>query len=408
MAKSKSSPLTFLCITCYFKGEEFLRACKKEGNTVILVTDVKLKASPWPWECIDEVFYLEENAEGNWDLEHIIKGTAWLLQSRKIDRVVALDDFDVEKAAAVREEFRFPGMGQTTARHFRDKLAMRMKAHEAGIAVPPFSALFNDDEIREYVKKVSPPWVVKPRGEASATGIKKIHSEDELWAYIRHLGENRYHHLVEQFKPGDVYHADALTVNGKVVFCRVSQYLSPPFDVAHGGGIFRSHTVELGGADDKALQKMNAEVMKAFGMVFSASHTEFIKCKEDGKFYFLETSSRVGGAHLSDMVEKASGVNLWAEWARIETAVAKGTEYKVPAMEKNYAGILVSLAKQEWPDMSGFNDPEVAWKIRKEFHVGVIVKSKSRQRVLELLDEYAHRVKNEFHAAAPPPEKLSH
>ncbi|HMR43016.1 MAG TPA: ATPase, partial [Saprospiraceae bacterium] len=206
----------------------------------------------------------------------------------------------------------------------------------------------------------------------------------------------------------DVYHADALTVDGKVVFCRVSQYLSPPFDVAHGGGIFRSHTVELGGADDKALQKMNAEVMKAFGMVFSASHTEFIKCKEDGKFYFLETSSRVGGAHLSDMVEKATGVNLWAEWARIETAVAKGTEYKVPPAEKNYAGILVSLAKQEWPDMSGFNDPEVVWKIRKEYHVGVIVKSKSRQRVLELLDEYAHRVKNEFHAAAPPPEKLSH
>lgn len=36
----------------------------------------------------------------------------------------------------------------------------------------------------------------------------------------------------------------------------------------------------------KALQKMNEDVMKAFGMNYSASHTEFIKCHEDGQFYF--------------------------------------------------------------------------------------------------------------------------
>jgi biotin carboxylase len=46
-----------------------------------------------------------------------------------------------------------------------------------------------------------------------------------------------------------------------------------------------------------------------------AAHTEFIKCNEDGKIYFLETSSRVGGAHIAEMVEAASGINLWGEWA---------------------------------------------------------------------------------------------
>lgn len=99
-----------------------------------------------------------------------------------------------------------------------------------------------------------------------------------------------------------VYHVDSLTYEGKVIFSRVSQYLDTPFEVAHGGGIFRSHTIEIGSPEDLALQKLNVDVMKAFGMQYSASHSEFIKCNEDGKYYFLETASRVGGANLAEMV----------------------------------------------------------------------------------------------------------
>ena len=172
-------------------------------------------------------------------------------------------------------------MGQTTARYFRDKLAMRVKAEDSGIPVPAFSSLFNDEEVNEYAKKVSPPWVVKPRSEASATGIKKVNSVEELWEVINGLGEHRHSYLIEQFKPGAVFHVDALTADGKVKFARVSQYLNTPMEVAHGGGIFRSHVVSFGSPEDKALQKLNAEVMKAFGMQFSASHTEFIRCNDD-------------------------------------------------------------------------------------------------------------------------------
>jgi hypothetical protein len=395
---------TFLCIASYFKGEEFLIACKEAGNTVVLVTDKKLENEAWPWEYIDDVFYLE-GVDGDWNVEHLIGGIAWLMRGKSIDRIVALDDFDVERAAAVREELRFPGMGQTTARHFRDKLAMRMKAAEAGIDVPPFSPLFNDEAINHYIENTPPPWVVKPRGEASATGIKKVHTGHELWEVIHSLGDDRHKYLVEQFKPGDVFHVDALSVDGKQKFCCVSKYLSPPFEVAHGGGIFRSHLVEIGGDDDRQLQQLNEEVLKGFGMRFSASHTEYIKSHEDGKFYFLETSSRVGGAHLSDMVEKATGVNLWAEWAKIETAMANAASYQVPKRKKNYSGIIVSLARQQWPDMSCFDDPEVVWKINKEYHVGLIVTATTRERVLELLDKYAHVIKTDFHASAPAPPK---
>lgn len=401
--------MNFLCICTYFKGVEFLKSCKAEGNTVYLLTNKKLEDKPWPREAIDEFFFLD-NIDNTFDTyQKIIQGTAFMMRSRKIDRVVALDDFDVEKAALVREHFRISGMGQTTARYFRDKLAMRVQAQDAGIAVPPFSPLFHDIDITEYLQRTSPPWVVKPRSEASAAGIKKVHSFQEAWDTINALGEERHNFLIEQFKPGDVFHVDALTVDKKVVFSRCSQYLNTPFEVAHGGGIFRSVTVEFGSKDEKALKKMNEQVMKAFGMRYSASHTEVIKCYEDGKFYFLETASRVGGANLAEMVEFSSGINLWREWAKIETAVATGGTYELPKVDDDYSGIIISLSSHEHPDMAPFNDPEIVWRMQEEYHVGLIVKSKSRARVLELMDKYANMIRDlGYHASAPAPDKPVH
>lgn len=393
--------MTILCVSSYFKGSKFITAAKAEGATVYLLTSMSLKDEPWPKESIDEMFYVEEENDQDWNMANIIKGLAYTLRSKKVDRIVALDDFDVERAAQLREEFRVPGMGQTTARYFRDKLAMRMKAADAGIKVPAFSALFNDAEIQEYTERVSPPWLVKPRSEASATGIKKIHSAEELWQHLDTLGDKRHEYLVEKFEPGDVFHVDSLSQDGELIFSRVSQYLNTPFEVAHGGGIFRSHICEFGGKDDRALRAMTAKVMTAFGMVFSASHTEFIKSHATGEYYFLETSSRVGGAHLAEMVEYSSGISLWEEWAKLELAQLKGEKYVLPAITKDYAGIVVSLIRDYRPDYAAFSDKEICWTMDKDYHIGIIIKADNRQRILDLLDDYAKRIFESSHASAP-------
>ena len=171
--------LTFLCISTYFKGNDFLKALKDSGNKVFLITAKKLEHKPWVREAVDEFFYVEEGEDGKYNMNEIINGLAYVMRDRPIDRVVALDDFDVEKAAHIREYFRIPGMGQTTGRYFRDKLAMRTKAAESGILVPGFSALFNDEAINQFIEKYPGPWMIKPRSEASATGIKKMENAAE-------------------------------------------------------------------------------------------------------------------------------------------------------------------------------------------------------------------------------------
>ena len=394
---------TFLCISNFFKGNAFLTALKKQGNRVFLITSEKLKEKPWAFEYIDEVFYMP-GQDLDWDLNLLLQGVSGLMKHHKIETIIALDDYDVEKATFLRESLRIPGMGQSTGRFFRDKLAMRIKAQDSGIKVPSFSSLFNDEEINQFADQVPAPWVLKPRSEASANGIIKVFDKESLWKHIHELGDNRLYYLVEQFKPGDVYHADGLMVDGKTLFLTVSRYLDTPMEISQGGGIFRSANLKYGSDDDKAIKKVNAAIMKAFGMMSGATHTEFIKNREDGEIYFLETASRVGGAHIAEMVEAATDINLWTEWAKIEDSRVKGLKYELPKVAKNYAGIVLTLSKFEHPDLSSFNDPEIYFRVPLDYHAGLIVKSCEFKRVKQLLDEYTERLARDFSIVAEAPE----
>ena len=164
--------------------------------------------------------------------------------------------------------------------------------------------------------------------------------------------------------------------------------------------------MERGSETAQELIEMNSRVLNAFELGNGVSHTEFIRAHEDGKVYFLETAARVGGAHISDLIEAATGINMWAEWAKVEVAWATGSAYRAPEPRKEYGGLLVSLARQEWPDTSSFTEPELVWRMRKRHHVGLIVKSPEYARVEDLLRIYAERVRNEFHASAPAQEKI--
>lgn len=388
---------TFLCISNYFKGADFLINLKKLGNKVYLVTSEKLRDKPWPHQQIDEIFYMESQ-DVDWNLEHLLLGVGNFMKSTKVDAIVALDDYDVEKATYLRENLRIDGMGQTTGRYFRDKLAMRMRAKSCGIPIPSFCSLFNDPDINTFADTIEAPWVLKPRSEASATGIIKINDKESLWIHINEMGNNRFKYLLEQFKPGDVYHSDSLISDSKVIFSLTSKYLATPMEISQDGGVFRSANIKYDSEDDIAIKKLNEQVMKGFGLKHGAAHTEFIKSNEDGQVYFLETSSRVGGAHLAEMVVEASNINLWKEWAAIEDALVKKNKYALPKVKKGYAGIVLTLSKFQHPDLSSFSDPEVCFKVPLEYHAGLILKSDKQDRILDLLDGYSNRLANEFTA----------
>ncbi len=400
MAAPKT-PLTVLCLASYFKGPRLIETLKREGCNVILLTIEKIMNDPWPRDSIDEVFAMPGAglADKRADVIHAV---SYLARTRKIDRIVPLDDFDVEVASMLREHMRIPGMGETTVRYFRDKLAMREKAHDSGINVPEFVHAMNHDEVRRFVREVPGPWMLKPRGEAASMGIKRVGTEDEVFALIEGLGDAQSFFLLEKMIPGDVYHVDAITSEREIVFAACHKYRRPILNITQEGGVFGTCTVPRGTDEERELLEFHARLLSTLGMVRGVTHTEFIRGRDDGRFYFLETAARVGGAHIADLVEAESGLNLWEEWAKLEMRQGKWP-YELPRTRADYAGLVVSLAREARPDTSRYTEPEIVWRLtEKSHHVGLIFRSPSYARVEELMDTYEARIRLDFQAVLPP------
>lgn len=398
-----SRPITILCLSSYFKGNTFLEACKKLGCHVMLLTKEKVAHEAWAWHAVDEHFNMPNLSS----FPEIIHAVTYLARSRVIDQIIPLDDFDVETAGALREHMRMPGQKVSAASFFRDKLAMRQQARASGILVPDFHGVFNHGQLHEFMSQVPGPWLLKPRSEASAMGIRMINQPDEMWPLLEALGDRQSYFLLEKYLPGDVFHVDGLMDEGEVIFATAHQYGRPPLNVYQGGGVFITRTMDRAAEDTQAILALNAQLLKGLGLQQGAFHVEYIRAHEDGRYYFLEAAARVGGANIAECVEQATNINLWAEWAAIEVAHLRGQAYQLPPSKEGYAGVINCLARQEWPDTSAYNDPEIVWRMDKKYHAGFIIASPSAERVQSLLENYTQRFAEDFLAIMPPRQSAS-
>ncbi len=391
----------FLCIASYEKGQDFLRQCAEVGVKPTLLTVEKLHDADWPLDAIEELAAVPAGLTR----EQLVNTVCWMARGRRFDRIIALDEFDLESAAQLREHMRIPGMGTTATAFYRDKLAMRTGARDAGFLVPEFTPVLNYDDLRAYMARVPAPWLLKPRAEASALGIRKIHEPEQLWRMLDELGDRQSYFLLEQFVPGDIFHVDSIVSEGRVVFSVAHQYGRPPMQVMHEGGVFTTRTVDRQSRDWQELTALNGALAPALGMESGVTHGEYIRAHADGRYYFLEIAARVGGAFISDLVNVATGVNLWREWAKLEVANVRGERYTAPEPFASYAGSVLCLATTAEPDTSGFHAPEIVVRMKKHHHAGLIVRSEDPARVRELLEQYSAIFAERFLAQMPPPEK---
>ncbi|MBA2339584.1 MAG: ATP-grasp domain-containing protein, partial [Pyrinomonadaceae bacterium] len=280
-----------------------MRECKRQGWRVVLVTKEKQQHEDWPRESLDNLFTVPNDA----DADSFIRLVSEIARRVKVDRIVALEEYDVITASLVREHLCIDGMSSGTARRFRDKLAMRVAAQKAGINVPEFVHTLNYEDLHSYMGRVSPPWILKPRADVSAIGIEKLHDAEAFWRALERLDarekhrERSTHYLLERFVAGDVFHVDALLNNGRVIFAEANCYGRPPMKVAHEGGVFRSFTLRRNSDERKELLRLNRQLIPALGLRCGATHAEFIKGSADGRFYFLEVAARVGGAYIAEV-----------------------------------------------------------------------------------------------------------
>jgi biotin carboxylase len=269
-----------VCLASEFKGNEFLVEAQKAGWNVTLLTRDDLKDVDWEWTSINQIKTISfESRE-----EEYLRAIVNIAGEQKIDHVVGMDEFDVLPSAHAREYLQIDkGMSRSHALRFRDKLTMRVVADANGIDCPEFVGVFNPSAINTYLETVPTPWIIKPRTEVSAFGIRKCDTADQVWNVLTELDARntwRDHpskYQIERFIEGDVYHVDSAVCDGEIVACGVNEYGTTPFNVAHGGGVFTSSTFEYGSDDRKELERLNKKLLKAFSHKNGVAHAEFLK-----------------------------------------------------------------------------------------------------------------------------------
>ncbi len=400
MTSERQKP-TILCISTYEKGQQFIEEAARLGCDVVLLTLEKHEHADWPLGSLKRLITMPSDLTP----EQVLNTVSYHAREQQFDRIVPLDEFDLEIAALVREHLRLPGMGESETRYFRDKLAMRQRAQARGVPVPEFTSVFHYPDVRDFLDSVQGPWLLKPRTSASALGIRKFESPEQIWPTLDQLGDLQSHYLLERFVPGEIFHVEGITWNCETVFAAPYKYGKPPLQTMHHGGVFSTRALKKDSNDARELEAIHLHLLQALGMVSGVTHSEFIKADADGKFYFLETAARVGGAHIADVVELANGINPWVEWARIEVAALLGRGYRLPPVRPLFAGSVISLARQERPDLSGFDAPEVVRRLEKYHHAGLLLQADSAERIEMLVEQYSQRFLDEFCAFQPPPDK---
>ena len=390
-----------LCISTYEKGQAFLKEVAHLGCPVTLLTVHSLADADWPRSDLAAFATMPEGLSPEAALPHIVR----LAKHRQFGRIVALDEFDLDMAALAREHLRLPGMTRSATRPFRDKLAMRETAALGRVAVPEFIGVANHDQLWAFLQRTEGPWMLKPRESASAIGIQKFSDPNAVWPMLEKLGDEASPHLVERFVPGEIYHVEGLTWKGELLLALGHKYGQPPFETMHSGGIFSTRTLERESDENRELLAIHAETLKALDMQTGPTHSEFIRAHADGRFYFLETAARVGGAYIAEVAEAASGANPWIEWARMEVAQMRSQTYRLPSLRGEFAGSVICLAKQEWPDLSPYDAPEIVQRLHKLHHAGLILRSASAERIQALLEDYSWRFGTDFYARMDAPSK---
>jgi biotin carboxylase len=316
-----------LCITVSNTGHRFLEELANLHCQAVVLTIDELRHAEWPLDAKSEL----HSMPAGMTLQQITNTVTYLARSRKFARIVALDRFNVEVAAALREHLRISGMGVSTARYFSDKLAARVKAAHLGIRVPAFTPIANYDELRSFIHAVPAPWLLTPRSEAWGSATRQLQESDQVWRALDELGDSQSGFLLEQWIDGDRFHVDSITADGTVVFSAVSPYRGT---LSHGlqqGELLPTVQVTCGTADIEGLRRVNTALLSSMRMARGVTHTEFLRSDVTKDFYFMDTSASVDDGCIADMVKETHGLNLWREWARLEVAAMRGEPYALPS-----------------------------------------------------------------------------
>ncbi len=239
--------------------------------------------------------------------------------SNPVDAVMPINDWGTKTAAYVSEKLGLCGIPESAALAATDKGIMRETWKQHGIPNPPFFVFSTLDELREGIKNIGYPCVIKPTDSGgSGRGISVLKSEMDIeWAFEfakPFVRNNRF--ICEGFVEGTELTIETITYEGVVHVLAMSDKEKP--DLRTRVATSLNYPAQLSEAQEKLVEDTVKKAVAALGIHTGMAHTEVIINGMD--VTMVETGARGGGGHIfHTIIEAVSGISAPVAYAELLT-----------------------------------------------------------------------------------------
>lgn len=220
-------------------------------------------------------------------------------------------DRAVPVVAAVAELLGLPGIGNDTAFHMKNKVAMRSRLREHGVPQPPFAGVRTVDEARAALAgAVGFPAVVKPSDSGGQRGVFFVESMVDAERHAAEaIGESpTAEAIVEGFLPGIELNGIVVARHGEAVTLTLSDRRRPP-GIGFGVGWIHLYPPSLPPGQVAEADRVARAAVTALGLKDGIAFPQLIALPSGG-VQVVEVAARIPGGQMADLVRHAVGVDL--------------------------------------------------------------------------------------------------
>jgi biotin carboxylase len=233
-------------------------------------------------------------------------------------------DRAVPVVAAVAEELGLPGIGRETAHLMTNKIAMRRRLADAGVAQPRFAALRHVREVRAAADAVGFPAVLKPADSAGQRGLFLVTSVDEVERHLHaSLAQSiEQEAILESYHPGLEVNGLLVARDGGVSVLTLSDRRRPP-GIGFGVALAHVYPSTLFGDALEAVEQVGRSTVHALGLRNGIAYPQVI-WGDDGIARLIEVAARIPAGQMDAVARYGVGVDL------IEIALLQALGQPVP------------------------------------------------------------------------------
>ena len=298
---------------------QFTRGLAEVGARVHGVGDAPLAALP---QAVRRHLSSYLHVPAILDADDVVERVVAWLDGARPDRIEGLWEVVVALAARLRVRLGVPGMSPEVVAGFRDKVEMKRRVAAHGVRVPRAIRARTVSAIRAFAKDEGYPLILKPVDGAGSADTHRVDDPTDL-DRVLHAVAALPEVSVEAFVEGDEYTYETLTIGGKPAYESVSRYLPNTLDARRNEWI-SPVIVALRDLDDPALSEGVAMGRGgARGAVDGHGlHPHGVVPRRGSRRGSGRGDLRRGrrpappGANMVDLMNYASDVDLFREWAR--------------------------------------------------------------------------------------------